>query len=93
VSSEPRNLVERAADAGMDAIREHLAHADANVDTLLVLLTIKGAPTGEPDTVSAGHNVEDAKELIALLGSHFIEAARQVGMRVDLVPIQTKGQG
>lgn len=92
-TNEPTNLVERAGDAGIQAIHEHLAHADAKVQTLLILLTIDTAPTGEPDTVTCGSNVEDAKELVALLAAHLVEAARKIGLRVDLIPIQTKGQG
>ena len=78
----------------MQAIHEHLAHADAKVVSLIILLTIDSPPTGEPDTVTCGTNIEDARDLVANLGAHFIEAARQVGMRVDLVPLQTPpGQG
>ena len=77
--------MEHAADAGLVAIREHLAHADAEIAEVLILLHINGAPTGEEDTVTAGEGIEDAKDMIALLAGHFIGAARQVGLRVDLV--------
>lgn len=91
-SKQPRNLVEHAADAGLEAIKAHLAHADAEIVEALVLVHIKGAPSGEPDTVSAGEGVEDASDLVAFLAAHFISAARQVGLSVDLVPIE-KGIG
>jgi hypothetical protein len=84
-SETPRNLVEHAADAGLKAIKEHLAHADAEIEEAIILLHINGAPTGEQDSVSAGEGVEDAKDLVAFLAGHFIGAARQVGLRVDLI--------
>lgn len=89
MSSEPSNLVERAGDAGMQAIHEHLAHADAKVKSLIILLTIDSAPGDEPDTVTCGTNIEDARDLVANLGAHFIEAANAVGLKVDLIPMQT----
>jgi hypothetical protein len=92
-SDEPRNLVEHAADAGMQAIAETLAHADAEIEQVLVVLVAKDVPTGEPDSVTAGHGIEDATDLVALLTSHFISAARAVGLDVKLVPVQRMGEG
>jgi hypothetical protein len=83
--TQPTNLVERAADAGIEAITAHLAHADAKVANLLILLRIDSAPAGEPDAVTAGTEIEDARDLVALLGAHFVEAGRQIGLRIDLV--------
>jgi hypothetical protein len=68
------------------AIHECLAHADAKVDSLIILLTID-TPGDEPSTVTCGTNVEDVRTLIALLASHLIEAGRAVRLRVDLVPM------
>jgi len=86
--TEPTNLVERAGDAGIQAITEHLAHADAKVEHLIIMLTIDSSPEGEPDTVTCGTNIEDARELVANLGAHFIQAAERVGLSVQLIPMQ-----
>jgi hypothetical protein len=91
--TEPKNLVEQAGDAGIQAIHEHLAHADAKVESLIILLTIDSAPEGEPDTVTCGTEIEDEKALIAMLGAHFIQAANAIGVQVNLVPIQGRPQG
>lgn len=92
-SPEPRNLVEHAADAGITAITAYLAHHDAKVQRLLIVLDASDLPPGEQDCVSAGSGIEDPKEVIAMLAGHFIGAARAIGMQVELIPIATKPQG
>jgi hypothetical protein len=92
-SDSPRNLIEHAADAGLVAIREHLAGADAEVKEVLILLHATNLPKGELDTVSAGDGFEDARDLVAFMAGHFIGAARQVGLQVELVPVEKIGEG
>jgi hypothetical protein len=92
-SDSSRNLVEHAADAGLQAIEEALAHADAKVERLMIVLVATDVPTGEPDAVTAGQGIDDATDLVALLTSHFISAARAVGLDVQLIPVQKTGQG
>jgi hypothetical protein len=93
VGSTPPDLVSAAADAAFTAIDTHLAHADAACTKALILLEIEGQPTGEAHQVVAGHNVEDAKDLIAMLAAHFVAACDQIGIKVDLMPVQRFIQG
>jgi hypothetical protein len=90
-SDTPRNLVERAADKGLEAIKAELAHADATLERALVLVVADKVPTGEADAATTGSGVEDAHELIALLASHLISAGRQIGLQVELVPFEKIG--
>jgi hypothetical protein len=92
-SEEPRNLVEHAADAGLKAIQAHLAHADAEVVEVFILLHAANVPSGEPDTVTAGDGFDDARDLVAFVAAHFVGAARGVGLRVDIIPMETIGEG
>lgn len=92
-SDTPRNLVERAADKGLEAIAAELAHADVEVERALVLVVAgAGVPAGEPDAATCGSGVDDPRELIALLASHLISAGRQVGLTVQLLPVEKIGR-
>ena len=92
-SEEPRYLVERAADAGIKAIAEVLAHADTKIERLLILLDAETTPGDEPDSTSAGVNVEDARDVVALCVLHATSSARQIGLKIDLLPIHGRPQG
>jgi hypothetical protein len=92
-SEEPRNLVEHAADAGIQAIAAHLAHADAKIKTLLIVLDAEDVPEGEVDCVSAGSGIEDPRDLIAMLAGHLAGAGRQVGLTVQIIPVEKIGEG
>jgi hypothetical protein len=92
-SEEPRNLVEHAADAGIRAIEAHLAHADAKIKSLLIVLDAEGVPEGELDCVSAGSGIKDPRDLIAMLAGHLAGAGRQVGLRVEIIPLEKIGEG
>lgn len=91
--TEPENLVERAASAGMDAIRERLSESGSDIKKLIILLQITDAPDGEADEVTAGSNVGDERELIATLAEHLVMAAGEIGIHVDILPVAIKGQG
>jgi hypothetical protein len=92
---EPQNLAERAADAGMSAIHEFLGEAfpGAEAEQIIILLRTKDGPSSEPDSVTAGHNVRDARDLLASVMSYLIQAAAQVGLEIQLVPVRKIGQG
>jgi hypothetical protein len=92
-SEEPRNLVEHAADAGIQAIAAHLAHADAKVKTLLIVLDAEDVPEGELDCVTAGSGIEDPRELVAMLAGHLAGAGRQIGLKVQIIPLEKMGEG
>jgi len=92
-SDEPRFLTERAADAGIQAIAEYLAHADAKIERLLIVLDVDKTPGDEPDSVTAGSGIEDPRDLIAHLVSHAAAAGRQIGLRIDILPVERPKQG
>jgi hypothetical protein len=92
-SETPRNLVEHAADAGLRAVESYLLHHDAEIVEAFVLVHAKGVPRGEMDTVSAGRGLDEAKDLVSFLAAHFIAAARGVGLRVDLITMDKRGEG
>lgn len=93
MNGKPETLAERAADAGMDAMKSFLAEGGAGIEHLVIILQINDGPPDEPDMVTAGSGIENEKELIALLTEHLVGAAREIGIHVDLIPIKTVGQG
>ena len=88
-ASEPRNSIERAADAALEAMRAELAPAE--IERAFILLHAKGLPQGERDAVTAGTGIEDSTDLLAFVVSHLIQAGREVGLTVMVVPIRGEG--
>lgn len=85
---EPRNLVERAADAALHAATGELAAAGAAAARVLVLVQADDVPAGEPTAATAGHGeLEDGRDVIAMLLEHAVEAGRELGLDVKIAPI------
>jgi hypothetical protein len=91
-SNEPRNLVERAADKALEALELELERADATLEKALVLIVAGNVPAGYPTSTTAGHGVDDARDLIGLLASHLVSTGREVGIRIELVPVDRIGR-
>lgn len=90
-SHEPRNLIERAADAAFAAAAAELEHADAKLTTAFVALTGEGLPEGELDCVVAGLGYEDGRALVVDLAGHLVAAGQQIGIKIMLAPIAVAG--
>lgn len=60
-------LVQVAAERGLNAIGATLTAADAEINTLVVLLSIEGAPAGESDVTMASKGVGSERELFDIL--------------------------
>jgi hypothetical protein len=91
-TTEPESFVEKAADAGLKAINEFLGE-QAVAEEIVILLRIKGQPEGELDSVTAGHNIEDGRDLIVSLASHLVQAGAMIGMEVRILPLENVSQG
>jgi len=92
-SETPRYLVERAADAGIQAIGEYLAHHDAKVEKLFICLDVDTTPGDEPDSVTCGSGLEDPKDVVALCVMHAAAAGRQIGLKIGVMPVTTRPEG
>lgn len=62
-----RDLVQVAAEGGLNAISSVLTAGNAEINTLLVLLSIDGAPEGQGDATMASKGITDERELFDLL--------------------------
>jgi hypothetical protein len=94
-SEGPRNLVERAAEAAMEAVDAVLGEAGARTGTLFLALRALDVPAGEHDAVSAGHGemlpedlAERVRDIVAFLVSQAVSAGRQIGVDVKVVPLR-----
>lgn len=99
-SEEPRNLVERAAAAAMDAASDVLGAAGAKADRVYVALSASDVPAGELDAVASfqgeaadGDTAERARELVAFLVSEAASAGKALGLDIRIVPMGPIGQG
>ena len=101
-SEEPRNLVERAAAAAMDAAGKVLEAEGAKVDRVYIALAAGDVPVGELDAVAAfqGEAIDDdagelerARELVAFLVSEAASAGKAIGVDIRVLPMGRMGQG
>lgn len=93
-SEEPRNHIEEAADLAFQAAEAYLKQVGSGLAQAFVILEAEpGTLPEREDQVAAAHNVEDVKDLVAMLAVHFIAAAESVGMQVKLFPMGGRGQG
>jgi hypothetical protein len=93
VGDQPQDLVSATANAAFEEIDRYLAHADARCVKALLLLEIEGQPAGEATDVSAGHNIESHMDVLALMAGHLVAAAGELGIQIDLLPVQGRPQG
>jgi hypothetical protein len=91
---EPRTLLDRAAQAAMEAARETLAEEGATLDQLFITLNASGQPGGEPNAASAADGdslPEDLRErstmIFSFLVGHAVEVGKQIGIKVLVAPI------
>ena len=92
--SDRPDVVQRAADIGTKAIAEALAAEGARAVTIFVTLHAEGVPAGELDSCTAGDGFDDAPALVAELLGAASSAAKQLGLRVHVVPqLVTRGEG
>jgi hypothetical protein len=94
-SEEPRNLVERAAAAAMDAVDRVLAEAGATTGTLYIALHANGMPAGELDAVTAAHGADldsdlraRSRDVIAFLVAEAAGVGSAIGVDVKIVPLR-----
>lgn len=90
-TSEPRNLIEQAADNAFDAIRDTLADAGATAVRMLVLIDADGIDTsdGSKDSVTAasGNEVLTGRDVLAMLIEHAVESGKELGVDVMVAPM------
>jgi hypothetical protein len=91
---EPRTLLDRAAQAAMEAARETLAREGATLDQLFITLNASGQPGGEPNATSAADGEalpedfgERSQMILAFLVGHAVEVGKQIGVTVLVAPI------
>src|SRR6185369_13152776 len=84
---EPRNLVERAGDAALEAVDATLAAGGAELDHVLVILHATGVPAGEQDVCECGSGFENPRDLLAELLTYAIQVGRELGVDVRLHPL------
>lgn len=85
---EPRNLVERAGDAALEAVEATLAAAGAELDHVLVLVHATGVPDGEVDVCECGSGFAEPRDLLAELLVYATQVGRELGLDVRLVPLR-----
>lgn len=94
VGNEPSSRVGEAADSAIKAIENYFHDAGLEIDHLLIILKAVSVPEDELDSVVAGQGIGDPRQVVALLGTHFMGAAEQVGLQVQMIPMQRPpGQG
>jgi hypothetical protein len=93
VREDPLSIVERLAQVAADEIEKRAKLWEVEVKHLIVMLRIAGQPQGEEDTTSAGFNVEDASDAFATALAHVVQAGKEMGLTVKVVPIGKEGQG
>lgn len=98
-SSEPRNVVEQAADAAISVVEAMLVEAGGTLDRLYVTFSASGLPDGELDAVTASAGLdadvdEAARELVAFLVTQAAQAGKALGVDIRVVPMRAPpGQG
>jgi hypothetical protein len=96
-SEDPRNLVERALTAGIEAVEETLAEEGTTLDHLFITINVTGQPGGEANAASSASGeklpedlVERSSAVLAFLIGHAVEVGKQLGVNIHVAPI---GQG
>lgn len=89
-SEQPRNPVERIADAGLEALKSQCLVEGLELKRSFVLVQIEGT---EPDAVTAGNGIEDGRDLLAFVLSSLISAAKELGLTIKVVPMEKMGRG
>lgn len=99
-SGEPRNLIERAADAALRAIEDALEQAGARPARVFVAIQAADVPAGERDAVVAATGAElpadldeRAREVVAFLIGEAAQAGKALGLDIRVVPLRQHGRG
>jgi hypothetical protein len=99
-TTEPSNLVERAAAAALQAVDAVLEEVGGRAERVYIAIQAGDLPAGELDAVSAagGYELpedvdERARDVFAFLISEAASTGKAIGVRVDVVPLATRGQG
>jgi hypothetical protein len=99
-SEEPRNLLERACAAAFEALEETLAEEGATLQFGFISINASGQPGGEPDAATAleGEELPEdladrARMVLATLVGHAVHVGRQIGVRVQMIPVGRIGEG
>lgn len=86
-SDTPRWTVERACDAALRAVETSLQAEGAEAVHVFVTVHARDVPPGELDCATAGHGYDDAKDLFVELAGALSGVGKQIGVRVDIVPM------
>lgn len=93
-SYEPRNVVERAADAARWSVERQLEAEGARAVRIFIAVQAEDVPEGEPDCTTHGHGFEDGRELFIELLIHAKGAAKELGLAVHVIPqVMEPGHG
>lgn len=87
VSSEPGDLVSRAADAAFDAAETTAALGGARLSWILVTLVIEGQPEGEANANTAAYGLQDNAELVACLLQTVEKVSASLGIDVRVIEV------
>jgi hypothetical protein len=88
-ANEPRNVIERAADAAMNAATNVIEEAGGEIKTIWIVIQAPGVdgPDGR-DVVAAGTGFEGGSELFATLIAEAVSVGRQLGLTVLVAPLR-----
>jgi hypothetical protein len=86
MNATPKSLIERAANAAMDAAEKTLTDEGYELDKLYVALNANGAE-GERDACAAIRGTDDAREILAFLMSEAISVGKRLGVEIQVMPM------
>jgi hypothetical protein len=92
-SDIPTDTVQRAANAALEAVGTALNDEGAVAVRIFVTLQARDVPAGELDCCTAGEGYDDARDLLAELVGAASSVAKQLGLRLDVIPITKVGHG
>jgi hypothetical protein len=84
-SSEPRNQIEHAADAALEAFKLALPFGVSTEDEGAHLIVLARVPRLEPDAVTAG--ADNPVELLALLLRHAQAISVAIGQPIQILSV------
>lgn len=90
VNEDPNTAADKIADAALEAAEQAASENDAEIDRIVVLVSLSKTPDGWDHSVGAS-GIEENEDLLEVLLIHARATAEACGIGMAVVPV--KGQG